>query len=191
MSSDLYVFENSSFYRPQSAVAVAVAGNGNENEETHFFDENFSPFYDSVDVLNQNQSFIDQNNLFSNGCHDLSSMDVIEVKSEDSNNGGFDCFFNNHQTQNQNQYFYPHSYSGAENVSKYMQRSLSSNSFDHKQGLHFQPRFDTLMESSPNIFTSPENSFFTRQMRRVCSTGDLQVSFQNPLFSQLLCFSLF
>ncbi|KAK0588073.1 hypothetical protein LWI29_033867 [Acer saccharum] len=109
----------------------------------------------------------------SNGYQDFSNLDVVEVKSEDSY-GGFDCFYNQQPPS-----FVPHSYSGgAENVSKYMQRSFSSNSFDGKPGFLFHPRFDTLMES-PNLhnyqaLSSPENSFFTRQMRRVCSTGDLQ-----------------
>ncbi|KAL5749930.1 hypothetical protein ACOSP7_024533 [Xanthoceras sorbifolium] len=134
----------------------------------------------------ENLSLYQQNtNLqsLSNGYQDFSSLGVTEVKSEDSH-AGFDCFYNQ-------QPFVPHSCSGAENVAKYMQRSFSSNS-----SFIFQPRFDTLMES-PNLhnqaLSSPENSFFTRQMRRVCSTGDLQNirtaqktqrSFSSPLATQ-------
>nr|WED40984.1 CONSTANS-like 17 [Mangifera indica] len=113
-----------------------------------------------------------------NGYHDFSSLDALEVKSEESL-VGFDSSYNHHhhQQQRQQQPFAPHSYSGVENVAKYMQRSYSSNSFDNKPGFLFQPRFDTLMES-PNFhnqaLSSPESNFFSGQMRRVCSTGDLQ-----------------
>ncbi|XP_031259479.1 zinc finger protein CONSTANS-like [Pistacia vera] len=95
----------------------------------------------------------------------------MEVKSEESL-VGFDSCYNQQQ-----QSFVPRSYSGVENVAKYMQRSYSSNSFDNKSGFLFQPRFDTLMEP-PNVnnqaLSSPESNFFSGQMRRVCSTGDLQ-----------------
>ncbi|KAK3227788.1 hypothetical protein Dsin_007650 [Dipteronia sinensis] len=119
----------------------------------------------------------------SNGYQDFCNLDVVEVKSEDSH-GGFDCFYN------QQQPFVPHSYSGgAENVSKYIQRSFSSNSFDGKPGFLFQPRFDTLMES-PNLhnhqaLSSPENSFFTRQMRRNLRTAQkTERSFSSPLATE-------
>ncbi|XP_027362585.1 zinc finger protein CONSTANS-LIKE 10-like [Abrus precatorius] len=52
-----------------------------------------------------------------------------------------------------------------------MQRSFSCNSFDGK------PSFPTLMDF-PNFqwhaLNSPENTFVSGEMRRVCSTGDLQ-----------------
>ncbi|MCD7471334.1 hypothetical protein HAX54_011682 [Datura stramonium] len=73
-----------------------------------------------------------------------------------------------------------------ENDVKLMQRSFSSNSFDDNNNNNnnnkpsfsiFTPQFDSLIES-PNFNTpalsSPENSFSSGQMRRVCSTGDLQ-----------------
>lgn len=93
-------------------------------------------------------------------------------------------FDQNAYNYNNQQAFAPHSYSyegGAENVAKYMQRSYSSNSFDGKPGFLFQPRFDSVMET-PNFqnqaasLSSPESSFLTTHMRRVSSTGDLQVS---------------
>ncbi|KAJ4712036.1 zinc finger protein CONSTANS-like [Melia azedarach] len=106
-----------------------------------------------------------------NGYQDFSGLDSTEVKSEDSL-VGFDSSYNQIQET-----FVPNSYSGVENVAKYMQRSYSSNSFEAKPGFLFQPRFDALLES-PNFhnqgLSSPENSFFAGQMRRVCSTGDLQ-----------------
>ncbi|XP_031253426.1 uncharacterized protein LOC116111333, partial [Pistacia vera] len=106
-----------------------------------------------------------------NGYQDFSSLDAMEVKSEESL-VGFDSCYNQQQ-----QSFVPRSYSGVENVAKYMQRSYSSNSFDNKSGFLFRPHFDTLMEP-PNVnnqaLSSPESNFFSGQMRRVCSTGDLQ-----------------
>ncbi|KAF3448594.1 hypothetical protein FNV43_RR09307 [Rhamnella rubrinervis] len=124
----------------------------------------------------------------SSGYENFSVLDALQVKNEECQVG-----FENAYSQ---QPFAPHSYSGTENVAKMMQRSYSSNSFDGKPGFLFQPRFDTLMES-PNFqsqaLRSPETSFLTGQMRRVCSTGDLQNfrtirttqrSFSNPLASE-------
>lgn len=66
----------------------------------------------------------------------------------------------------------------AESVAKMMQRSFSSHSFDgNKPSSSFQPRFDCVVESphfQPQAMSSPENSFFVGQMRRVHSAGDLQ-----------------
>lgn len=63
---------------------------------------------------------------------------------------------------------------GSENVHKSIQRSYSSNCFDGKPGFFFQPSYDTLVDSSNfhvQVMNSPENN----QVRRACSTGDLQV----------------
>ncbi|XP_019086523.1 PREDICTED: uncharacterized protein LOC104746644 [Camelina sativa] len=69
------------------------------------------------------------------------------------------------------------SYSAIENAGRYMQRSFSSNSVDGKPN---QLPFNIpVMDSSNlhyNTLSSPENPFFSGQMRRVYSTGDLQVS---------------
>lgn len=84
--------------------------------------------------------------------------------------------------------------------SKFMQRSYSSNSFDGKPGFLFQPNhnFDTLIDSSSSNFqsqalSSPENSFLSSgQVRRACSTGDLQVTLHYiyKATSNLICLSL-
>ncbi|KAF5460642.1 hypothetical protein F2P56_020498 [Juglans regia] len=104
-----------------------------------------------------------------NGFGNLSGLENLEVKNEECQMG-FESSFN--------QTFAPHSYSGgAENVAKLMQRSYSSNCFDGKPGFLYQPRFDTFMESSnfrKHDLSTPERSLFSGQMRRVCSTGDLQ-----------------
>ncbi|CAI0414577.1 unnamed protein product [Linum tenue] len=81
----------------------------------------------------------------------------------------------------------PRNYGGAVNddVEKVMQRSYSGNSFDDDGGgggsrgaggFFFQPRFDTVLESQSyqQPLSSPESNFFAGQLRRVCSTGDLQ-----------------
>ncbi|KAI4326923.1 hypothetical protein L6164_019439 [Bauhinia variegata] len=98
----------------------------------------------------------------------FSVLDGLEAKSEECQMG---------VDYNYNHQFATQSYGGAENVSKFMQRSFSSKSFDAKPGFLCQPQHETVMDS-PNFQTqalsSPENSFFNGQMRRVCSTGDLQ-----------------
>ncbi|KAL1225593.1 Zinc finger protein CONSTANS-LIKE 5 [Cardamine amara subsp. amara] len=67
------------------------------------------------------------------------------------------------------------SYSAIENAGRYMQRSFSSKSVDGKPN---QVPFNIPMMDSSNLhyntLNSPENAFFSGQMRRVYSTGDLQ-----------------
>ncbi|KAL1364374.1 hypothetical protein HN51_012579 [Arachis hypogaea] len=124
-------------------------------------------------------------NLESDFASFSSGFDVTQVvKSEECQIGvEFDYGYNNHN----HQHFFPHSYSGAENVAKYMQRSFSSNSFHGKPGnfLFQNNHSDTLNNNNNNNnmkspsfqrhdMNSPENSAFNGQMRRVCSTGDLQ-----------------
>ncbi|CAL9223956.1 unnamed protein product [Arabidopsis halleri] len=71
------------------------------------------------------------------------------------------------------------SYSAIENAGRYMQRSFSSNSV---QGKPNQVPFNIPMMDSSNLnynnLSSPENAFFSGQMRRVYSTGDLQNNFE-------------
>ncbi|KVH90028.1 CCT domain-containing protein [Cynara cardunculus var. scolymus] len=73
-------------------------------------------------------------------------------------------------------------YGGSDNALKMMQRSYSSNSFQQgksSNGVLYQPKLDGFIES-PNLhsqhLSSPDNCFSSTHMRRVCSTGDLQVS---------------
>lgn len=110
-----------------------------------------------------------------NGFGSLSGLEDLEIKNEEFQMG-FESSFNHT--------FTPHSYSGgAENVAKLMQRSYSSNCFDGQPGFLYQPRFDSLVESSnfrKQDLSPPERSLFSGQMRRVCSTGDLQV--RNSLY---------
>ncbi|XP_054776136.1 zinc finger protein CONSTANS-LIKE 7 [Prosopis cineraria] len=94
----------------------------------------------------------------------FSVLDGFKVKSEEFQMG---------IDYNSNQNFVPHSYNGSENVHKSIQRSHSSNCFDGKPGFLFQPHYDTLLDSS-NFQMQTMNSPEDNQVRRVCSTGDLQ-----------------
>lgn len=172
-----------SFYYHSSPEMVSSAKTN--TSDFQFFSDPFSPFCDSAIEIFQsittNQNPVEESYSFnqfappsvlssSPPSHQLENLSIydttqmqsgLEVKTE----VGFDCY--------QNQTFMAHSYSGCENVGKYMQRSLSSNCFDAKPGFLFQPQFqfDPLMESQDH---NSEN--INGQMRRVCSTGDLQTS---------------
>lgn len=74
------------------------------------------------------------------------------------------------------QSFGPHSYGGAENVERFMQRSFSSNSFNGKPNFVFRNNFDFAFENQNlgnQIMSYEESNLRSGQMRRVCSTGDL------------------
>ncbi|XP_017407193.1 uncharacterized protein LOC108320314 [Vigna angularis] len=77
-----------------------------------------------------------------------------------------------------NQHFLSQTFhASSDSASKVIQRSFSCNSFGVKPGFPVEPHHDTLMDSTNfqlHALISPENSFFTGQMRRVYSTGDLQ-----------------
>ncbi|KAM0978798.1 hypothetical protein ACFX13_014978 [Malus domestica] len=112
------------------------------------------------------------------GWPNFSLFDALEVKAEES-----------HQA------FEPHSYGSTENAVKFMQMSYSSNCFDgnnNKPGFYFQPSFDSLMKS-PSFqnqalnLSSPESSFLDGQMRRISSTGDLQIILLSRILINLLC----
>lgn len=98
----------------------------------------------------------------------VNSLDVcpIDVKAEENQLPFYDYYVNNNSLMS-------HSYEGCDNRLKMMQRSYSSKSFDGRpNGFVFQPKFDSLIESSNN----------DPHMRRVCSTGDLQVSLFITMF---------
>ncbi|ESW30506.1 hypothetical protein PHAVU_002G158500 [Phaseolus vulgaris] len=76
-----------------------------------------------------------------------------------------------------NHHFLSQTSHASDSASKVIQRSFSCNSFGGKPDFPFEPHPDALMDT-PNFqchaLLSPENNFFMGQMRRVCSTGDLQ-----------------
>nr|GMD10522.1 zinc finger protein CONSTANS-like [Ipomoea batatas] len=184
MSSDLFVFDNT-FFDPFSPSSLH-----DQDFFQEFSDEfNVNPTTTTLDhqenfiVDESNSSSLDQiaTALLSSSppSHQLESLSLsqttplygdfsaaMDVKTEDS------------QPQSLYPSFMPQSY--GENAMKMMQRSFSSNSFEGRPSNFspFQPQLDTLLES-PNlhaqVLSSPENSSFSSgQMRRVCSTGDLQ-----------------
>lgn len=83
------------------------------------------------------------------------------------------------------------------NAVKLLQRSYSSNSFeDNKPSFLFQPphhhhHLDSVLESPPNYWPSQVLDSPAHQMRRVCSTGDLQKMKTNQTRSVLSSSPLF
>lgn len=84
-----------------------------------------------------------------------------------------------------------------DNVASYLQTSFSSNSFETKPNFPFQTALDSLMEpqnfQGQTAFSLPENTCFAAHMRKVSSTGDLEVSSttkQIALFTLSLFFFL-
>jgi len=185
MSSELYSFGTTTFHtHSTSEIVSSNDGSG----DLPFFSDSFPFFTNSTNEVTSQQnsnpfdepllpsldpfspSFFsfspptDQNQPLCN--ESFSAFDFSQVKNEESQIS-IDYY-------NYNNQFLPHSYSGDENVSKYMQRSFSSNSFEKKPSFLFQTRHDNLVDSSKfqrHDLSSPENS-----LRRVCSTGDLQVN---------------
>ncbi|XP_065858956.1 zinc finger protein CONSTANS-LIKE 2 [Euphorbia lathyris] len=193
MSSDLYFYDTSSLYHNSSPEIVSSDGD-------LFFPDPFSPFCDSDFFPELSSNTQNNQNPFQNSVslpkltpiapNPLSSSppsQQLESLSLYSSNGGnlgncsslpngYTNFsgFNSSGIKSEGfdfdqQFFMP------ENVTKMMQRR--SNSFEGKPEFLFQPMFDSLFES-PNYqnqnFSPPESSFLSSQMRRVCSTGDLQ-----------------
>jgi hypothetical protein len=187
MSSELYSFGTTTFHTHSISEHVSTDGSG---DLPSFFSDSF-PFFNTevTSQQNSNPSLFDESlipssldpfspSFFSfspptdinNGS--FSAFDLSEVKNEESQMSSID-YYNNYNN-NSNTQFLPHSYSGVENVSKYMQRSFSSNSFEKKPNLLYQTHHDNLIDSSKfqrHDLSSPENN-----LRRVCSTGDLQVN---------------
>ncbi|GLT90864.1 hypothetical protein SLE2022_087810 [Rubroshorea leprosula] len=160
MSSDLYVFGGSFYPHKPSGMVFS------DSVDLLFSsDPSFSPVDDTtlqeISSVNHQNPVEESNSLdqFSSNflpssppSSQLESLSIYQIPQMQSMSNG---------------------YSGVDNVGKLMQRSFSSNSFEGKPGFSFQPCFDSLMES-PNFQSSPDSSFFSGQMRRVCSTGDLQ-----------------
>jgi len=155
-----------------SPVHDVAQGNFTNSLHPSFF--SFSP------QQNQSLSHANPAHPLSNGSYiksefrNFSALHGSEVTSEECQMG-VDYSSNHH--------FLSQTFHASDTASKVIQRSFSCNSFGGKPGFPFEPHPDTLMDS-PNFhlhpLISPENSFFTGQMRRVCSTGDLQVQYNKP-----------
>ncbi|KAF9685847.1 hypothetical protein SADUNF_Sadunf03G0096800 [Salix dunnii] len=186
MSSDLYVLDAFFNHHPTPEIVSTDGGD-------LFFPDPFSPFCDSsIDILQEfsnnqcplenynsvdsfspsvlsssppshqieNLSLYQTNHLqvlangenLASGYSHPPGLDALEVKTEECQLS-FGSSYNPHSLM-------PQSYSDLENP-----------------GLLFQPRFDALLES-PNYqiqaLSLPQNNFIAGQLRRACSTGDLQ-----------------
>lgn len=214
MASDLFVFDNMSFFSdnfspfsdssidPQHDFFQTLEDNLNSNnygttastiqetsadETANCLDQIAYAFLSSSPPSHQLENLSicqTPRNNFPNATFDQ-EYSGLEVKKEEYQVPfeTIDVFNNSHVPQNCGN-------NTAEDVVKLMQRNYSSNSFDGKPNFLFHPRFDSLLEA-PNlhsqVMTPPENNFATGQMRRVCSTGDLQVS---PCMQKII-FTLF
>lgn len=166
MSSDLYTFDIS-FHKHSTPDMVSYDGSG----DLLLYSDPYPPFTD-VPQGNLNNSLDPfPSSLFSfspPSTHHGFYQANHGVKSEECQMG-VDYTYNKHFCTG-----------GAEteSESKLMQRSYSCNSFDGKPGFSSEANRNTLMDS-PNFqwhaLDSPEKRFFTGQMRRVSSAGDLQV----------------
>lgn len=189
MSSELFVFDNSFFSDPfslftDSAVdphphhlpsfdiseensSGLIQENNPPIEETNSFDQ-----ISSALLLSSSPPSFQLENLSISHLGNT-EYSALEVKTEE-------CPLNFDTFSGFGNCFSPQSFDGAhETALKFMQRSYSSNSFENKHNFSFRPRLDSVLESQNlqnQILSSPEGSFSSGQMRRVCSTGDLQVS---------------
>ncbi|XP_048140895.1 zinc finger protein CONSTANS-LIKE 2-like isoform X2 [Rhodamnia argentea] len=111
--------------------------------------------------------------------------------------GGYEVKSEEPQLCNEAYPYLARSYSGPGNVAKYLQRNYSSNSVDGSSVLFHRPLFDAAVESpdfqSHQALSSPEHCLLGGQIRRACSTGDLQStgtpqstprSFSSPLATE-------
>lgn len=119
--------------------------------------QNLSLYQMGISVTSSNEAL--------DSCH-------LDVKTEESQLPLYDNYY----------------YGGSDHALKMMQRSYSSNSFQQQKpnGVLYEPKINGLIESQhlqAQTLTSPDQNFSYSHMRRVCSTGDLQVS---PLFINLL-----
>lgn len=204
MSSDLYAFETS-FHTHSSPELVSNPGADLpffsdpyhfpslthahlplDEEETPPPLDPFSPYFFSFSPPSTHLQNLSLHHSTSLSLHPLPNIEtqfgnpsVLDVKTEECNMGASVSASADYSFDRQ---LFPRSYGDAhsENVSKLMmQRSFSSHSFDGKPGYLFQPpHYETpSFQTQTQALSSPDNAFFTPQMRRVCSTGDLQVSY--------------
>ncbi|KAG4999004.1 hypothetical protein JHK87_020076 [Glycine soja] len=194
MSSDLYAFDTT-LYSHSNSDLVSSDGvrdlplisesfpffaNSQENCNNNALSNALDPFSPSFFSFSPPSSHLESLSLYhanrlqslSNGQNlanefgSFSAFDGSEMKTEECQMGGDYAY---------SQQLLPHSYSGAENFSKYMHRSFSSNSYEGKPA-YSDPREDSPKFQRHEMSSPDDNTVFGGQMRRVCSTGDLQES---------------
>ncbi|XP_059664561.1 uncharacterized protein LOC132310405 [Cornus florida] len=183
MASELFVFDASFYsdpFSPFSGSTIDVLQTIDNNttlqnpvDETNCFDQITPGFLSSSPPSHQlkNLSLCQTTHLknASNSANPFTVSSALEVKTEE-------CQLRFQPSCN-HQSFEPQSYGSPENAVKMMQRSFSSNYFNGKPEFLYQSGFDNLINSpifQPQVMSSPKNSFATGQIRKACSTGDLQ-----------------
>lgn len=185
MSSNLFMFDGSTFSDPFSPVNDSFASIDSILQGNYTTDKTYQD--DEIDKI--------ASTLLSSSppSHQLGSLSLCQtplaneypnfsVKTEDSQLP----FYSTTCDYNYTTYSSSFPTYGTDEPVKMMQRSFSSNCFDGKSSFVFQP-FDSSVEctnftptttAQVEAFSSPEyNSSSNSQMRRFCSTGDLQVSY--------------
>lgn len=183
MSSELFLFDNTFFTDPFSPSFI----------DDNIFQDNTMP----TNCLIQEPPSIDQitSTLLSSSppSHQFENLSLCQIGNPNYELADYSVKAEEFQVQFESDY----SLMVPQNDVKLMQRSFSSNCFENNNNKTsfsiFTPKFDSLIESTnfqtSAAISSPENSFSSGQMRRVCSTGDLQVSpfFLNPIFLLSFC----
>ncbi|XP_076905185.1 uncharacterized protein LOC143560876 [Bidens hawaiensis] len=136
-------------------------------------------------ILSTSPPNLDNLSLYQKGIPVTSSSEALdfcasEVKIENTQLPSYDHYY----------------YGGSDNALKMMQRSYSSNSFQQgrSNGVVYQPKFNGLIDTphlDSQVLTSLDHCFASTHMRRVCSTGDLQVSLHPSLTPKFDIISLF
>ncbi|XP_022873071.1 putative zinc finger protein CONSTANS-LIKE 11 isoform X2 [Olea europaea var. sylvestris] len=170
MSSDLFVFENpvssDSPIDPFHDIFQEIEENGKTSLNLL---QGKNPF-DEINSLDQIASTQFENLSLYHLTNPENS--VLEVKAKEDQ-FPFDSF-----SDHGNSILHEFYDVAAESAVKFMHRSYSSNSFENIPNFLFQPRFDNIFESQNlqnDVLNSPESSFSSGQMRRICSAGDLQM----------------
>ncbi|KAL4592548.1 hypothetical protein LXL04_005548 [Taraxacum kok-saghyz] len=186
MSSEIYEFDGCLFNDPFSTIDILQTFQEHNYNYTPllpsppltFNQENLDTPFEEIDPITptiilsssppshqlQNLSLYNQMGISVTSSNDVLDSCNLEVKTEESQLPLCDNYY----------------YGGSDHAFKMMQRSYSSNSFQSQEksnGVLYQPKFNGLIESAnlhSQVVTSPDHSFSSTHMRRVCSTGDLQ-----------------
>lgn len=168
MSSELFLFDNTFFTDPFSPSFI----------DDNIFQDNTMP----TNCLIQEPPSIDQitSTLLSSSppSHQFENLSLCQIGNPNYELADYSVKAEEFQVQ----FEFDYSLMVPQNDVKLMQRSFSSNCFENNNNKTsfsiFTPKFDSLIESTnfqtSAAISSPENSFSSGQMRRVCSTGDLQ-----------------
>ncbi|WOG90215.1 hypothetical protein DCAR_0209458 [Daucus carota subsp. sativus] len=194
MSSNLFMFDGSIYSDPFSPVNDPFASIDDILQEDFTANKSYQ-----IDEIDQIASTIVSSSPPSHRMGSLSLCQAplaieypnFSVKAEDSQLPFYSttCGYNNISYSSSFPTY------GTDEPVKMMQRSFSSNSFDRKSGFMFQS-FDSFAESSSiaattaqvQALSSPEcNSSSNSQMRRFCSTGDLQSLKTSQMRARLSC----